>query len=262
MAVARWCNVQTLYQNPEVREYVRQKTEQLRAQQFSGASAQPVFQPHDPEYQLPYLLGNSAGRMANRAAGPASKFLTRLGNDVGGTTLTGAGIGAGLGAGIGFLRGNASKGALLGAGSGGLLIYLLNRLAQYRDNQINATYGKRASVKQSFYGMTETNPEDLIESKIQSDTTLPSWMRSQLLQFIPQLSDSEARSLASLLRSSAGGGVGYVVAKYLLGLGFTGRVLSALAGAYLGFMIGGLPNNSQGQEVDTKKDVFGRPRFV
>lgn len=256
---------QFMYQ-PEVRDLVKQKTDQWLSPLKSGPRADMLFGPTEREYQMPYLLGAGAGQRARKALPSVGNFAARLGHDVTGTTLAGAGLGGLLGAGVGLARGDSpGQSALLGAGGLGLVVFLLNRLAQMRDRQANTAYPKQSS-KSAFYSMGDpgqsADPLAEVSSKLFSDFSLSSTARAELLKLLPQLSASEAKSLSTAVRSASGAGIGYLVARFLLGLGFTGRVLMSLAGAYSGFMSGGNPTNAHGQAVDTRQDVFGRARRV
>ena len=75
---------------------------------------------------------------------------------------------------------------------------------------------------------------NIIVNKIMDDGTINFDQKQQLITMVKQLSESDASKLSKVVGPIIGGGIGFIVAKFLLGLGFSGQVLFSLAGALLG----------------------------
>lgn len=74
----------------------------------------------------------------------------------------------------------------------------------------------------------------ILNSKIMSDTAMDFTQKKELMTYIQSLPSQTITQFVPLLGQLLGAGAGALIAKKLLGLGFTGSILSALAGGILG----------------------------
>ena len=77
-----------------------------------------------------------------------------------------------------------------------------------------------------------------ILNSIRRDMSLNYSQKRELSSLVSNLSPHETTELSSVLKSTIGGGVGYIVAKYLLDLGITGKIILSLIGAVTGSLFG------------------------
>ena len=87
-------------------------------------------------------------------------------------------------------------------------------------------------------------------------------LKSEVLRILQQLDPRRLSEVHSLVRASAGAGIAFLLARYLLGLGMGGSTLMALIGGGLGAMSGGAAINAFGQRSDPTRNVFGEHRLV
>lgn len=73
-----------------------------------------------------------------------------------------------------------------------------------------------------------------IESKILSDPTISYGDRMALIDYVKDLSFTQKNQLESLTSTAIGAGVGALVAKFLLGLGIKGTIISSILGGLIG----------------------------
>ena len=77
---------------------------------------------------------------------------------------------------------------------------------------------------------TGSNPFDSINNKLMRDINLSFTQKSQLANMVANLPIEKARELDSMLSGAIGAGIGVLIAKYLLNLGFGGSTLFAILG--------------------------------
>lgn len=173
---------------------------------------------------------------------PVGSYLSALGNHTPFATAAGATAGTGLGAALAFMMDrDVGKGALLGAGVGGLGSALASWLMSRPSNGV----AKQASMVQ--------DPLMAIQSKLLGDATMGAAQKARLINALGGMSEPDLHSLAMIVRGLSGAAVGAIVAKYLLKLGLIGSI----AGAALGGMLA-MPGNSNLPSTD----MFGQKRFV
>jgi len=200
---------------------------------------------------------------------------------------TGGLVGAGLGGLIGAFSGNAGKGALIGGGLGSLGLGGLGFMLRNKDwsskipfvgglfkdkfdfdNAMeadeNAPLDRRTTEEQEedllkenhvkiAYGLSSSN--DVI-AKIYRDTELTLRQKQELANQVQYLNAQQTRRLNQLVGGAMGGGVGYLVAKYLLGLGKFGTLLTTIvSGLASARGAGGAPPKSP-------YDNLGRPYYM
>lgn len=162
-------------------------------------------------------------------------------------TLAGAAGGAGLGV---LLGKDPQTSALLGgAGLGGASWLIGTLLNMQRKRLREKQMGKHAS----FYGNSSADPASYVSSRIALDSSLGFTEKTQLSGLVDKLSDGQTQELAKLLRAAGGAAIGALVAKYMLRLGLTGTVLSAILGGAIGSAWGN-------KSID--RDVFGNARLI
>jgi len=188
----------------------------------------------DPAYNLGSRIGNFAPKLLSPFTLAAKK-----------SPYFGAGVGALTGAGIGgllsYLRGGKlGKGALIGGLIGGAG---LGGLGYYRNNPINwSSFNNHSKRKNNLvsdensliekYGMYKKayglSHGDDVTSKIYRDTSLTLRQKNELATQVNYLNQQQKSRLSQLLAGAFGGGIGMIVAKYLLGLGKFGTILTAI----------------------------------
>lgn len=148
------------------------------------------------------------------------------------TLSTAALLSALAGAGAGALRAKTtgapvSDGALrwgMGAGALGLgavgALMLANDRAMQGDAQMRKTSSLRKSAADIFQALA-------------SDNTLSFFEKAELSGAIQRLSWQDQQQLSSLVRATAGAGVGAIIARFLANRGFLGTIAGALLGGLL-----------------------------
>jgi uncharacterized membrane protein len=198
------------------------------------------------EKSSPFQLGQWARGKVLPKLGPYYNMFTK-GDQYGylSPMVNGAIIGASLGtlSGVKKKKKNIGSSALWGAGLGGLAGTAL-------------AWGlEKGLQKKSNYGMG-SNDESEILRKLYDDTSLNMTQKQALANEVSRLDAQSKSRLSQLLYTLAGGSVGVVVAKYLLGMGKFSTILTALAAAAVGAMVG--------QPGDTKPthDQFGNQYYI
>lgn len=247
--------------SPQFRDFVAGRYGVDPAHPFQGLpTAQPsADQSSDlTRTQMAYRLGAAApDHLEGRnLLGPVGSYLSSLGNDTLRSLLLGAsfgalgGVGYGLGTGRRVLPAALSGSAIGGAGSAALSEVI-------RAWQSMGTSPAQPKQAAAF----SADPLLAVRAALLADGSVDSESKTALMRMLPELSSVEATQLAGLLRTAAGAGVGVLIARYLLRLGFVGTVLSALVGGYAASRFGGT-KNFYGQPADTQSDLFGRSRHV
>lgn len=123
---------------------------------------------------------------------------------------------------------------LLGATGTAGLAYLLNRMS------------KKSAA---FLGF---DSDQKISSELSRDPSIGFSEENALMSMVDELDQNEKSQLAKLLDGAKGASAGFIIAKFLLDLGFTGQILFALAGGFLG-------NSSRStNNLDSiQKDIYG-----
>lgn len=94
----------------------------------------------------------------------------------------------------------------------------------------------------------------ILNSKIMSDPAMDFTQKRDLMTYIQSLPSHALNQFVPLLGQLLGAGAGALIAKNLLGLGFTGSILSALAGGLIG---GNLFKNLMGQPQTSFDPIKG-----
>ena len=119
--------------------------------------------------------------------------------------------------------------------------------------------------KNAFFSQSAAEDKEIVKNKLARDTALTFQEKSTLSRKVDQLSSSEASNLRDIVSSLIGGGIGVAVAKFLMGAGFTGQTLAAIAGVALGnslFGSSGPPTTADGNaRFGANTDRYGRPRI-
>lgn len=75
---------------------------------------------------------------------------------------------------------------------------------------------------------------NVITNKLMGDMSLSYSDKQELSRMIQSLTESQKSQLSKVIAPMVGGGIGFVVAKFLLGLGFKSQILFSIAGAMIG----------------------------
>lgn len=276
-----------IFNNPEVQKFIEQQTginpvESVRRalpSSIVGTTGQAVYPIGTP-------IGFQAGQGLYDAMGnkqflkPVGDWLSNIGTNSGRSAgLTALALGLG-GAGFGLATGrDPLTWGLAGAAAGGLAGYGASELSKSMANhRRQRSLGNMAMMeldeqrkrrneetmpKVSYYGMGDQDPMSFIQSKLFSDTSLGASEKAMMMASLQSMPREGATTLASILRTVGGAGVGYIIAKFLLNMGGLGQTVGAGIGGLLGSSMGSnLPVNKLGERVDTQYDLFGRRRFV
>ena len=159
---------------------------------------------------------------------------------------------------------NPFSGAVSYGGLGALAGMGLNRLRKKRNRKkwlpillgaggalTGGALAKSSSVKKAF------DPMFIIQTKIQSDPSLNTVQQEELINAAKLLDETEKLTLADILTTVAGAGVGAAIAKFLAKAGKLGTVAGGLAGGLLGSRLGSVPKNIPGT-INNEVDFFGR----
>jgi len=195
---------------------------------------------------------------------------------------TGGLAGAAIGALVNKLRGgSAGKGALWGAGIGSLGLGALGYMSRNEDwaskipgiggmfanrNTLDnpkipqvgiqgATFTDKTPEEQSQALLKSSSTMEVI-SKIYNDHALTLMQKQHLANEVRYLDTSKQRQLDQIVSGAFGGGIGYLVAKYLLGMGKFSTVLTTI--------ISGLTaaNFSGGPKPKPTHDQWGRKYYM
>lgn len=101
-----------------------------------------------------------------------------------------------------------------------------------------------------------------INAAIMNDPSLSDADKNSLIKMVGQVPYHNLEGLKRIATTAIGAGVGAAIAKYLMGLGFTGQVLSAIVGGVIGRSFGGpsVTRNAFGQEYMGGTDFYGNAR--
>jgi len=198
--------------------------------------------------------------------------------------ITGSVLGAGLGGLAGMFTGSPGRGALLGAGIGGLgmgaLGFMRNNPEWAQDMGMALRRGEKAESYDAKNPLSDLTPEEQAEDlltlnkqsmhkiayglnssgddvirKLYRDTELTLRQKQELTNQVGNLNANELQRLNQMIRGAVGGGVGFVVAKYLLGLGKFGTVLTTI--------VSGLASARFGSPTPSRPtDSLGRPYYM
>ena len=261
-----------LWNNPEVQKLMTNPSASFQQmglmvpRQTAGWSPSPASPWGQPGYRVGDWMG--AAIEDKQLLKPVGSYMTALNSNPRMAALMSAlGLGA-LGAGYGMMT---NRDPLLwggiGAGVGAAGGYGLSSLMQYMEQQRNRRHLQEEQYlkKYGFYVSNGEDPKTYIQSRLFADPSLDPSTKSQLILNVQQLPPDQLVSLAGLLRTAVGAGVGYLISRFLLNLGPVGKGISAGVGGLLGAMLGRGRNtqtNVFGEDVDTRFDPFGRPRLV
>lgn len=181
-----------------------------------------------------------------------------LGNGPALGTVSGATLGGLLGLGAGGIlsainpqrgRGMSKWLGLGGAGLGAYLSYLISRSMTPNTKVSYTTY--------------PASPDEMIRNKLMRDPDLSTFEKSSLLDLVAGLSFDQKDQLAKIVSSTFSGGVGFLIAKFLLNQGVTSSVIIAILGSVIGYNVGGIsgPRDAGGNRVLRNEDSFGRQRY-
>lgn len=112
--------------------------------------------------------------------------------------------------------------------------------------------------KSAFFGQGAfDDPTGDILRRLASDPSLNNFQRSQLRAMVAQLSAAQKDTLRQRVSMVAGAGIGALIARFLLNMGLTGTILTALAGGAAGHLFGRPDSRTNGSLTN----VFGQPYF-
>ena len=182
---------------------------------------------------------------------PIGALMENAGTNTLNTALIGAALGSAAGLGHGLVSDSPGRSAAIGAivGAGGAT--LLSKIIEMRQRK-----------KYAFYAMGDSNPVQAIQTKLFQDMSLSGSEKSGLMGLVARLGPTEQNNLSSVLRGTIGASIGFVIARYLAGMGMTGSILMSILGGGIGSQASGLPTNAMGQRVNREYDVFGQRRLL
>jgi hypothetical protein len=216
-------------------------------------------------------LGKSVPKLLSPVAGAMKGgWLSSLG-------LGGLG-GAAIGGLAGYMMGNTGKGALLGGGIGALgmsgLGYAVRNPDWASKMGLKLRRGSQASnadkdmgfpdlssqekylenkFEKKAYGHTSSGP---IVSKIYRDSELTLRQKQELASQVGYLNEQQTRRLNQMVGGAFGSGVGMLIAKYLLGLGKFGTILTTIVSGLASARMAG------GSKPKSPYDSMGRPYYM
>ena len=114
---------------------------------------------------------------------------------------------------------------------------------------------KNNSIKAAAWGSAGGSTND-IARKLYQDTSLTLMQKQELANQVRYLDANQARRLSQLVGGAFGSGIGYLVAKYLLGLGKFGTILTTIVSGLSGIGI------SSGPKPKPTHDSMGRPYYL
>jgi hypothetical protein len=116
-------------------------------------------------------------------------------------------------------------------------------------------FEKNNSYKQAAWGHSSGANTSAITSKIYRDAKLTLMQKQELTNQVKSLNAQQANRLSMLVGGAMGGGVGLIIAKYLLGLGKFGTILTTIASGLMGAGM----SRSQGKPTH---DMYGRQYYM
>lgn len=264
--------------NPEVKAYLETRgldpASGLRSMGMVAPMSRPdvIRLPGTEGSNLTYRLGEGLGTALQdkKLLEPVGKYFGALGSSQGPgmAALLSALLGGAAGGGFGLATGrDPLMWGLLGAGAGGLGGYGVNKLLQARDARRRrqaAIMMQPLLMKSSFYVGNEQDPMQYIQQRLFEDGSTSTGQKVQIVQQLRNLPQQDLMTLADLLRTAAGGAIGYIIARFLMRFGGIGTAVMTGLGGLIGASTGGrkLPRNMFGLEVDTSRDLFGQRRLV
>ena len=206
----------------------------------------------DSNVRLPGWLGG-AGLGSAVGAGAGGLFGLLTGKDIGSSALTGAALGGiGLG-GIGYTQGDNPDWATKLGLKRKRGIDALNADPDTLGVDEEYIMNKYGSIQKSAFGLSHGDP---VTAKIFRDTALTLRQKQELASQVGYLNDQQKRRLNQLVGGAFGGGVGMLVAKYLLGLGKFGTILTTIVSGLAGARMAG------GRASKSPYDNLGRPYYM
>lgn len=258
-----------LIHNPEVKKLVGNQgfdpNAALRSLGLLTPGADVARLPGDGASNISYRIGEGLGSLAEnpRTFAPVGKAISTLANNASGSALLGALVGGLGGAGFAYgTRRDPLLWTLLGAGAAGGAGYGLSRL--FQNSAARRRQRDMELSKMAFYVNNEQDPMQYIQSKLFEDSSIDSGAKSQMVAQLRSIPTQQLFTLADMLRTAAGGAIGYIIGKFLMRFGGLGTSVMTGLGALLGSQTGrpGPRRNMLGLEVDPSRDFFGRPRLV
>lgn len=268
-----------IFTNPEVKAYLANAglidpASGLRSLGMVAPMSRPdvIRLPGTEGSGMSYRLGEglATAMQDKKLLEPVGKFFGALGdaNGPGMAALLSALLGGAGGAGFGAITGrDPVMWGLAGAGVGGLGGLGINQLLKARDvrRRRQATLMMQPLLsKSSFYVGNEQDPMQYIQQRLFEDGSTSTGQKVQIVQQLRNVPTQELMTLADLLRTAAGGAIGYIIARFLMRFGGIGTAVMTGLGGLIGASTGGqkIPRNMFGLEVDSARDLFGRPRLV
>jgi hypothetical protein len=186
--------------------------------------------------------------------------------------------GAALGGLAGYMTGNTGRGALIGGGLGALglsglgytvrnpdwaskLGLTMRRGRQARDADASMGFPNLSDqerylenkFEKKAYGHTSSGP---IIAKIYRDNELTLRQKQELASQVGYLNEQQTRRLNQIVGGAFGSGIGMLIAKYLLGLGKFGTILTTIVSGLAGVRMAG------GRKPKSPYDSMGRPYYM
>ncbi len=222
-----------------------------------GAPGEPSLNPipGTQEGSLAYQMGAKIPQLleGKQSLAPVADWMERAEGNPWRSGLYGGLVGAGGGALLGHLLDrDPTQAAMLGAGGVGGAAWLVGTLLNMQKQK--AREHRAIAKAASFYGQSSTDPSAFVLQRVAQDPALSFQAKSTISESLQQLSDGQVASLAKLLKTVVGAGVGAIVAKYLLRLGLGGTILGAIVGGYTGSSLGG--------SKSIERDLFGNARLL
>ena len=246
---------------------VNELTGRLQSIRNSSLPMTYLANPGTREWTLGYTAGSHLPSAAINAGmlRPLRPVIDSLGTNHLRSGAIGAGVGAAAGAGMSaVLGGDPTRGAVAGAGVGGLGMLLASMYARNRLNNIPRYQEPLPEVprtKAAFYALSTPADSD-IEDRVMEDGSLSYIDRSTILRYVNQLSPQHKNELSRLIGPIVGAGVGAAIARYLLQMGIGGTGLLSIIGAVVGHSMTSSPMNAFGQHTDASRDMFGQRRYI
>lgn len=97
-----------------------------------------------------------------------------------------------------------------------------------------AANNKYAFALDSFNDNSQQHLE-VVLNKIMGDNTINYTQKSDLMNYVASLGQDDIERLYKLVNTAVGAGIAYTIAKYLLNMNKTARILTTIAGAVLGY---------------------------
>ena len=96
-----------------------------------------------------------------------------------------------------------------------------------------------------------------VAQAVMQDPSLPPALKQAVISALQQADPLTQTNLAQLVGQAGGAGIGFIVAKYLLGLGLLPSMFAALLGGGIGgFMMDSTPRNVYGEPIRSTSSYF------